>query len=163
MGLSNIELSSCTSECQPNPSVEVSYGAAVVSSCFHRFRLRPTTDGHDIRNYLCWPPLRAKELNLKVCDGCAVLLNQRIWPANCSLPMGFSWSLYFAQNANGAQLQRQPSLANSHYLSDRGKPWVVVVSSFVPGMLPYGNVGNVSNHFVNYSPSIGRRWNTLRQ
>eukprot|EP00974_Lingulodinium_polyedra_P085398 8269531-Lingulodinium_polyedra.AAC.1 len=36
--------------------------------------------------------------------------------------MGFSWSLYFAQQANLSRLCRQPSLAQSTVMTDRGPP-----------------------------------------
>ena len=36
----------------------------------------------------------AKELSIRHVGVDAVLPNQKIWPANCSLPMGFSWTLF---------------------------------------------------------------------
>eukprot|EP00959_Pyramimonas_sp_CCMP1952_P329808 6905283-Pyramimonas_sp.AAC.1 len=42
-----------------------------------------------------------------------------------SLPMGFSWSLFFAQAANQSRLDRQPSLIDSVRRSDRGPPLVL--------------------------------------
>eukprot|EP00959_Pyramimonas_sp_CCMP1952_P406309 8515574-Pyramimonas_sp.AAC.1 len=48
-----------------------------------------------------------------------------VWPMSQSLPMGFSWSLFFAQAANQSRLDRQPSLARSLRLSDRGPPLVL--------------------------------------
>ena len=39
--------------------------------------------------------------------------------------MGFTWSLFFAQDANTTILQRQPGFFRSHLLTDRGSPWVI--------------------------------------
>eukprot|EP00959_Pyramimonas_sp_CCMP1952_P421611 8832455-Pyramimonas_sp.AAC.1 len=52
--------------------------------------------------------------------------------------MGFSWSLYFAQAANQCRLDRQPSLAGSLRLSDRGPPLV----------LGRGTVGSELGHYM---------------
>ena len=58
-------------------------------------------------------------------EGLAVDENEILFPICNSLPMGFAWSLFFAQVANATRLNRQPSLRHSLLLSDRGKALVL--------------------------------------
>ncbi|CAK0910262.1 unnamed protein product, partial [Prorocentrum cordatum] len=94
-------------------------GVGDVADCFHRMRLAKTAGG-DIRRYFCWPPLAARHAGLTELDGVPLEPGQKIWPTCASLPVGFSWSLHFAQTANSVRLGRQPSLVRSQELSDRG-------------------------------------------
>ncbi|CAK0841912.1 unnamed protein product, partial [Prorocentrum cordatum] len=94
-------------------------GVGDVADCFDRMRLTKTAGG-DIRRYFCWPPLAARHAGLAELDGVPLEAGQEIWPMCASLTMGFSWSLHFAQTANSVRLGRQPSLARSQELSDRG-------------------------------------------
>lgn len=123
-GLSNIEFESTTDEpLLPTDVTDISLGIADVSDCFHRCKLLPTQGGHDIRKYFCWPRILAGDLGVSRVKGKDVHPNTPLWPMNCSLPMGFTWSLYFAQNANLSRLLAQPSLRQAHLLTDRGSPW----------------------------------------
>ena len=99
--------------------VRIALGVADVSDCFHRLRLKG-----GIRNYLCWPPLRAGLLGITQVEGLSVGPNDLVWPANGSLPMGFVRSLFFAQHVNFRKLSHLPSLSGAHAISDRGPPWV---------------------------------------
>ncbi|CAK0791289.1 unnamed protein product [Prorocentrum cordatum] len=95
-------------------------GVGDVADCFHRMKLQG-----DIRHYLCWPPLDAALTGEALVEGRPVHAGEQVWPMSQSLPMGFSWSLYFARAANQCRLDRQPSLAGSLRLSDRGPPLVL--------------------------------------
>ncbi|CAK0906248.1 unnamed protein product, partial [Prorocentrum cordatum] len=100
--------------------LRVVLGVGDVADCFHRMKL----DG-DIRRYFCWPPLLASATGETLIEGQAAGDSEMVWPMSQSLPMGFSWSLFFAQAANQSRLDRQPSLAKSLRLSDRGPPLVL--------------------------------------
>ena len=60
-----------------------------------------------------------------------------VWPTHMSLPMGFSWSLYYAQAANLHRLCRQPRLSESHVMSGRGPPLVLSSDGVVAGHYMY--------------------------
>ena len=62
-----------------------------VADCFHRMRLF---------NFLCWPEVSNKYLKMTEVEGTKVSSKQTLSLMCCSLPMGFSWSLYFAESAN---------------------------------------------------------------
>ena len=66
-----------------------------VADCFHRMRLKGS-----IRRFFCWPSLSAASLGILEVEGQRVDPERRVWPMANSLPMGWSWSLYFAQKAN---------------------------------------------------------------
>ena len=76
-----------------------------MADCFHRLRL-----GGENRKYFCWPGVKARYLGVTTVEGRQIDGEQRVWPMHSSLPMRFSWSLYFAQRANVARLARQPRL-----------------------------------------------------
>ncbi|CAK0838915.1 unnamed protein product [Prorocentrum cordatum] len=108
-------------------------GVGDVADCFHRMKLQG-----DIRHYFCWPPLDAALAGETLVEGRPVRAGEQVWPMSQSLPMGFPWSLYFAQAANQRRLDRQPSLAGSLRLSDRGPPHV----------LGRGTVGSELGHYM---------------
>ena len=77
-------------------------------------------------------------------EGIKVSPNRTLWPVCYSLPMGFSWSLYCAQSANRARLNRQPSLRH------RGQPLVLskqVQNAQTGHYLFVDNIGVVSDQF----------------
>ena len=98
----------------------IAFGEGDVSDCFHRMRWEG-----GIRNYFCWPPVLAGEVGVTMVEGISVKPGTKIWPAQKSLPMGFTWALYFAQSANIGKFGRVPSLQGAHRQSDRGTPWVI--------------------------------------
>ena len=58
-------------------------------------------------------------------DGEPVDPDTLIFPVAESLPMGWSWSLFFAQSANTHQLSRSlGSDSGVHVMTDRGMPLV---------------------------------------
>ena len=74
--------------------------------------------------------------------------HQTLWPMCCSLPIFFSWSLYFA--ANRARLNRQPSLRHSVGMTDRGPPLVFSKqgqNARTRHYLYVDNIGIVSDQF----------------
>ncbi|CAK0900961.1 unnamed protein product [Prorocentrum cordatum] len=108
-------------------------GVGDVADCFHGMKLQG-----DIRHYFCWPPLGAALTGETLVEGRPAHAGAQVWPMSQSLPMGFSRSLYFAQAANQCRLDRQPSLAGSLRLSDRGPPLV----------LGRGTVGAELGHYM---------------
>ena len=48
-----------------------------------------------------------------------------VWPCAAALPMGWTWSLYFAEAANVYRMSLLPELAASRLLCDRGPPAVL--------------------------------------
>ena len=61
----------------------------------------------------CWPGVSNKYLKMTEIEGIKIEPHQTLLPMCCSLPMDFSWSLYFVQSANRARLNQQPSLRHS--------------------------------------------------
>ncbi|CAK0812006.1 unnamed protein product [Prorocentrum cordatum] len=108
-------------------------GVGDAADCFHGMKLQG-----DIRHYFSWPPLDAALTGETLVERRPVHAGEQVWPMSQSLPMGFSWSLYFAQAANQRRLDRQPSLAGSLRLSDRGPPLV----------LGRGTVGSELGHYM---------------
>ena len=70
------------------------------------------------------------------CDGDDTLW----WPGLSSLPMGFTWSTYFAQDINLEQVQLAGGIAPESLLTDASPPLV-----FLPDMslAPYVYIDNV--------------------
>ena len=67
-----------------------------VSDAFHRMRIL-----RELSRYFCLGVFTAAELGLTgtLLDGQTLRADSRLCPAAASLPMGFSWSFYFCQQA----------------------------------------------------------------
>ena len=70
-------------------------GIADVKDCFHRMKLEG-----EICEYFCYEGGYASEFGVSKVDGEAVPGSAWIYPAAAVLPMGWAWSLHFAQAAN---------------------------------------------------------------
>ncbi|CAE8643896.1 unnamed protein product [Polarella glacialis] len=66
-----------------------------VSNCFHRLRLT-----REYAEWFCLEPVRAGDVGVETIEGEAVGAEEMISPCCAALPMGHSWSLYFAQTGN---------------------------------------------------------------
>ena len=103
------------------------FGLADVKDCFHRMR-QPEW----LSRYFCWEPFPVswlEGLEGSVIEGEVVRKGEKLFPMPASLCMGFSWSLYFAQQANEALMRTVPSLVRSKEVSDRGDPMIFSSSS----------------------------------
>ncbi|CAK0795513.1 unnamed protein product, partial [Prorocentrum cordatum] len=125
-GLSRVEIDDPEGLLEGLP---VHLGVGDVADCFHRMRLAKTAGG-DIRRYFCWPPLASKYAGVSEVDGVAARPDEKIWPMCASLPMGFSWSLHFAQTANAQRLGRQPALRQSQDLATTCMSTTLACSTF---------------------------------
>ena len=138
----------CTSEALGNIEINaeeanstVYLGVADIADAFHRFRA-PTW----MRRYFALErPVKAGRLGLvgKVIDGRVLTKSCLVWPMFKSLPMGFSWSLYFCQEAGVNLMSGLPCLGGSRLMSDRSGATVVSGSS-----------RTVSHHYV-YVDNLG--------
>ena len=68
-----------------------------VQDYFHRLLLDDTSE---IGEYLSYPPILARHLGITCLDGREVAPDYWIYPLSRSLPMGWSWLLYFAQTVS---------------------------------------------------------------
>ena len=103
-------------------------GCADVADCFHMMRLPG-----EIRHFSAGQGYRTSTSKMTEIEGIKVSPNQTLWPMCCSLPTGFSWSLYFAQSANQARLNRHPSVRHGVEMTDGHYLYV-------------DNIGIVSDH-----------------
>ncbi|CAK0828541.1 unnamed protein product, partial [Prorocentrum cordatum] len=102
---------------------QVYIGMADVKDCFHRMRIDSA-----LSQYFCLPPVKAGAFGVTEVEGTKVQTSTAIYPCWQALPMGFSWSLYFAQRANEEVSRRSSALLRGPGLSDHGPPLV-----FAPG------------------------------
>ena len=101
---------------------QVYLGAADVKDCFHRMRMPPW-----LRRYFCLPAVPASVVGMAGQQLEDKVLGPRdpVWPCWAVLPMGFTWSLYFAQRANEAGSLSARELLSGTPLADRGPPLVI--------------------------------------
>ena len=95
----------------------VGLGVADVADCFHRIRLPESMIG-----YVCWPSVPAGKLGIQESEGAKLDPKDPVWMAHLMLPMGFSWSLYLAQDAKLNQHQKSGSMISSHLMTGLGSP-----------------------------------------
>ena len=98
----------------------VHVGISDVKDCFHRLIL---TD--ELSDLFCLDEsFTAADFDYtgQVFDGHVLAADAQVWCASRSLPMGFSWSLFFAQDVNLFQLQKVPAAQSATVLSDVSLP-----------------------------------------
>ena len=108
----------------PNP---VYLGAADVENCFHRIKI---TEG--LGQYFVLPlDFTAKELGLvgQRCGERTLDPDSRVRLRCAALPMGFGWSLYFAQRINEAVMGESKQLSHSTLINDSSGTVFLDVSS----------------------------------
>ncbi|MCH1571346.1 MAG: hypothetical protein L7S64_08375, partial [Longimicrobiales bacterium] len=92
-------------------------GTADVADAFHRLRI-----SQELSEYFAFPwslPAQALGLPGSVISGITVAADTEIYPCSGSLPMGFSWSLYFCQDIVEIWLGSLSLTSMSRLLNDR--------------------------------------------
>ena len=104
----------------------VSLGVSDVSDAFHGMRIP-----RELSRYVCVGALTAAELGLTDTMLVGQLLDatSRLCPATASLPMGFSWSLYFCQQAVVESVTKSEKMKWVLLLTDRGGSLVLDVTA----------------------------------
>ncbi|CAK0860231.1 unnamed protein product, partial [Prorocentrum cordatum] len=94
-------------------------GVSDVKDCFHRLLLDA---GPGLQEFFGCPPLRAAELGLAQLGGVALERGTLLYPLARAPPMGWAWSLRFAQAANAHRATLLRELDRALPTSDRGPP-----------------------------------------
>ena len=102
--------------------LNIAMGVADVSDCFHRLRFGDELA--ELKRFFAYPSLRASEIGLTELDGRPLTPDTEVYPIAESLPMGWAWSLFFAQTINAYQLAKSMTLVKPLVMSDRGPPLV---------------------------------------
>ena len=107
----------------------LSVGLSDVKDCFHRLK-QPMW----LSEYFCLLPIKASLLKMEGTYLGAKLLEAEddIYPCPGSLCMGFSWSLYFAQEINQGLMKLAPSLSISHLAADRERTMTFGTKGGIP-------------------------------
>ena len=97
-------------------------GLSDIKDAFHRLR-QPRW----MQELFCLDPIPAQWVGVQgqQIDGVTLAADQLIFPMPASLPMGCSWSLFFAQAVSEHLMSDVPLLAQSALLRDRGPPLVI--------------------------------------
>ena len=110
--------------------VKVSLGVSDVSDAFHRMRICK-----ELSAYFCLPAVTAGELRMtgEYLDGVLLKADTLLCPAAGSLPMGFSWSLFFCQRSVVEAVEESPAMEGVPLLSDRSGALVLDASGEASG------------------------------
>jgi hypothetical protein len=95
----------------------VDMGVGDISDAFHRLRIHL-----DLGEYFAYPyAVPAREFGLvgRTISGQQIFDGDSVWPCAASLPMGFSWSLFFCQRQAEQRLAALDILADSKIINDR--------------------------------------------
>eukprot|EP00971_Amphidinium_carterae_P351274 6492020-Amphidinium_carterae.1 len=110
----------CTSEAFSRVEIPEEFGEEAIEicvsdikDCFHRFLL-PSW----LRGYFCLPGVVAGDVGALEADGEKVETNSWIYPCWNSLPMGWSWSVYFAQEASQHIMLGDPGIERTGLMTD---------------------------------------------
>jgi hypothetical protein len=110
-------------ECDPGgdfDALRMFFGIADVKDCFHRMKLEGP-----ISEYFCYEGGYAHEFGVSDIDGEPVGPHEWIYPAAAVSPMGWAWSLHFAQCANVHAFQAVTSLSRAPLMTDRSPAFVL--------------------------------------
>ncbi|CAK0903313.1 unnamed protein product, partial [Prorocentrum cordatum] len=133
----------------PQPPEAVEYlsklrlvaGTSDVANCFHCLRLRPEMSAHF---GLPAAPVHVFGLEGTVTRGRRLGRTSLVYPVWAALPMGFTWSLWFAQRINELQTLRGASTPLGAPLHDRGPPLTVLQPETAAGQAQhYVHVDNL--------------------
>eukprot|EP00972_Heterocapsa_arctica_P077356 11408963-Heterocapsa_arctica.AAC.1 len=80
----------------------------------------------EMSKYFCFNAVRACNVGLigQEVDGHTLSAQDMVFPCAKALPMGFSWSLYFCQQANERIASLAPGVGQHEAVSDKGPPMV---------------------------------------
>ena len=112
----------------------LSLGVADVADAFHRMRIPKA-----LSRYFCLPAVSADELGLSdtFLDGVLLRPGTLLVPAAGSLPMGFSWSLFFCQQVTEKNMKVPSQMTSVPLLRDRAvAPVFDAVACQQPGSEP---------------------------
>ena len=115
-GLAKLEVDRVTYErLSQEKNFRFCLGTSDVKDAFHRFRI-----DRKLSAFFCLQPVRASEVRLcgKEVGVSVVGVDSWVFPAFGSLPMGFTWSLYFCQRTNESIMGSVPRLLSVPGLSD---------------------------------------------
>ena len=103
---------------------ELHVGLSDIRDCFHRLK-QPRW----LQEFFCFDPVPAKWVGLsgQELGGTQLKPDDLVYPMPSSLPMGCSWSLYFAQTISEKLMGEVKGLEQSSLLRDRGPPLVIKV------------------------------------
>ena len=86
-----------------------------VDNCCYRLRI-----DHGLGRFFCLPPIRASDADVCLVRGELVSGSDLIWPHLSVLPMGFTWSLFIAQEINAAMVAGSDMLTDARLLTASG-------------------------------------------
>ena len=121
--------------------LRINLGVADVSDCFHRMKFGPELK--ELKKFFGYPAILAGDLGLSELDGQYLAPETEVFPLAESLPMGWAWSLYFAQCVNEYQLSISMRVAKPLVMSDRGPPLVFRPASDARTVGSYVYVDNI--------------------
>ena len=106
-------------------ALDLVLGIGDIADAFHRLKI-----DREFSTYFGLQEVTASEARLVNVDlGWGPLgPDERIAPCFNSLPVGFSWSLYFCQVTAEYQVARTPHMQTSLRLNDRGEPMVIRIN-----------------------------------
>ena len=95
-------------------------GLSDVSNCFHRLRVQSW-----LSDYFCLPPAPAQVLGAtgQEVHGRPLGRTDAVTPCWAVLPMGFTWSLWFAQRINEATVTKVALCYKELPSTTAGRPW----------------------------------------
>ena len=105
----------------PAEPVPIWVGTADVKDCFHRIGIPRW-----MSRLFGMPPVQAWELGITEVDGRSVSPADWLYPMPRCLPMGCSWSLFYAQDVD--ETAAAEVVSKVELLKDRGRPLVLRVS-----------------------------------
>jgi len=121
-------------------SISVTIGISDIKDTFHRLRM-PSW----MRPFFCLPKVKAGDVGMsgRMVSGRTLRPGSWVYPMPMTLPMGFSWSLFFCQRTAERLVSSAPRLSAETQLVDRGRPLLIRVSDGEGAVRHYVYVDNL--------------------
>ena len=123
---------------------------ADISNYFHRLKI-----GKELGEYFSLPGISARVLNYAHFEGTLLRGDEMIYPYMAVLPMGFSWSVWFAQRASVCQISKSPLLATAGCVSSGAPDKVLGETAGLTFYVYIDNIGVIGDDREKVNAALG--------
>jgi hypothetical protein len=120
-----------------------------IDNCFYRLRI-----DENYGRYFSLPGVKASDFGITHVAGDLVGPDERIYPCLAVLPMGHTWSLYYAQNVSEHQTSSVPDLAGCRPMRGDGSSSVLADPSELTYFVYVDNIGVIGSDPVRVEEAV---------
>eukprot|EP00971_Amphidinium_carterae_P350194 6491429-Amphidinium_carterae.2 len=121
---------------QLQEGVELFCAETDIENCFHNLRI-----AENFGRFFSLPPLLARQLDITMVQGQVVHCDRLVYPCFAVLPMGMTWSLYFAQQVSERLVRQALRSRSPKFFSLQGEQVALNADSEIGVYVYVDNIG----------------------